>query len=178
MTERGLYCFICCTDNLFHHAWNSLPFSRAVGTSKSRNVYSCGTAPFLFQECSFSGLLGHISRGCVMQGLLMSHFVFCVWHRLQIPCPQPSFITVKNQKSRWPAINPFPSGGPSLHLQSPEIHLWKEGVILIKEICWVSNKTSKERHSEASQELGHRAVFFLMQLMSSLLGLEKSLMFT
>lgn len=72
-----------------------------------------------------------VSRQLIFWTFVSTHpdarpVVLCISHGLRILCPQPTFILVQNQATRWPATSPFPKRTTSFHLHFPEVHLWKK----------------------------------------------------
>ena len=123
---------------------NSLVFFSTVDTCKSSKIYPDGRASSCFSRAIFLDSLGTHPEATWCQAICFVHFT----HRLQIPCPQPTFIIVKNQTNRWPATNSFPNKGTTF-LQFPEIHLWKK-----KECFWL------KRLIGCQTKLGQRDILY------------------
>lgn len=133
---------------------------------RRRNLFHCGVViPWPFLVLLIHGkavrftLVGGVEAAPVSGELFLWPFLGMRAEAARCPAirlvhftprhPRPSFVIAENQISRWPATtSPFPNRGTSSPWHFPEIHLWrKKGMILIKEIGWVSNKAQTERQS-------------------------------
>lgn len=91
-------------------------------------------------------------------------FVLHIWHADCWSSPVPSaYLLLLQGTSQAGGLPPQPSSqrSPFLPPHFPETHLWKkEEMILIKEICWVSNKAGVETRSVGKQLLSKASVPF------------------